>query len=135
MLITEIADQVAQLLEPDPLLRDDGRAEPTVFEADLLYVWAPSETFEPIGQECEQRDFLLRAAWVIETDDTELRSRETSDAIATKSEAYRAAVASQRALTPWYEGLHVEGVDHETLSAIDARGFLMDLTGYRIEDD
>lgn len=135
MLITTIADKVAELLEADATLRDDNRAEPALFESDRLYVWCPSESFEVIGQEMEQRDFLLRAAWVIESDEVELRIRATSDAIATKAEAYRAAVASQRAQTPWYEGLHVEGVDYESLAAIDARGFLMDLTGYRIEDD
>ena len=131
MTVLDIADQLAQLLEPDPELRDDSRAQPAVYEVDKLYLWAPAETFEVISTgPLEQRNFALRAAWVIASDEVELRSRETSDAIAARAEAMRAVVAGKRALDTFWDWLQVDGIDYEDLDGIDARGFYMDLSGY-----
>ncbi len=131
--IIDIADAVAQLLEPDPTMRDDSRAKPYKFESDMLYVWYETETFEPIGDECDQRDFTLFAQWVIESDEVgELRSRETSELVAARAETYWAAVSTQRTHTPEYEGLHVDAIDYSDPDGLDARGFTMTLTGYTI---
>ena len=49
MSILDIADEVAAIIEPDPVLRDDSRARPGLagYLPDTLYLWPVRETYTP----------------------------------------------------------------------------------------
>lgn len=128
-----IADTVAALLEPDKtLLADVQNGEPFTIDEDTLYVWLDEEGFgsEDTG-ESDRHIFSLGVAWATDaTDETDTRSRETSEAIDTRVDSIVRTVRAARASDGYWEWLQVDRVSYDDPSTHELRGFEMRLSGY-----
>lgn len=137
MSILAICDELATLIEPDASLRDDTRARPVAYpamEADRLALWPVSETFaaDTTGDTDEER-FRVRIAWTADASFEQAsgtRERSTADLIVAKADAIATVVRQNRAALS-FEWVQVDRVDYETLTTLETRGLLMDLSGYQ----
>ena len=137
MNVSDIANEILPLIEPDETQRDDTlyrlRIPPSKLVPGITYLWLRRETFGPDGQgPIERRSFWFRVAWVSDhaagTGGIE-DERAVSTLIAARAEAIRAVVDVNRA-GDHFEWLQTDQIDYESLAATEVRGFYLDLSGW-----
>lgn len=134
--VLDVLDELAALLEPDPMLRDDSGDRPGIdsLAEDRLYLWALREPFTLVSMGYEDRaGFVVQAAWAAERMlADEPARREVTERIVARARALRDALAAVAGRGTTFDQAHVDEVDYEGLRALDVRGFTATISGYRI---
>lgn len=146
----DVVDAIRNLLEPTPgaVTVHDNAAAPLDAEVDIaaneqhLWVWLVEDTHElsGAGNPPEEREVFEIDAMYITVDSGEReqgkRLRSVSQSLDTKLHAYTALIAANRSRyangtrAPW-DHLATSVSSLEDYRGLDARGFVLRITGYR----
>jgi hypothetical protein len=132
--ILDIADELAQLIEPDPTLRDDSRVRPASVDPDMLYLW-PARTLYATDDTSGRADVLrfeVHALWAADRLGEGDPDRSVTEAVLERmAEVAAVLVANPGGET--YEQLGGVSFDLESPRGFDVRGFELVAVGYTKE--
>jgi hypothetical protein len=140
--LLDVSDEVRAVLEPGTNVagtiakHDDSGADPFLYEPDHIYAWPGRSVFVVEGDgSLDLERFTVHVAYVADSGTeqaAQLRSRDVSEVVDAKAKAYAAAIRANRTRTGIWEHIQVDAVDWDRLRALEVRGFVMDLSGYRL---
>ena len=134
--IYAVAREIAVLLEPDDTLRDGAYARPVTFVPGRSYVWPRRDTFVVDDMNPTWREtFELRCAYAVAAPhEIDVRDPLVTSALEAHAEAY-ISVIRHTLSGQTFDSVWITAVDYEMLVTLEARGFYMDLAGYRRRTD
>lgn len=137
--ILDIADELAELIEPDPTLRDDSRVQPAAYEPDTLYLWPAREVYIGVttgsASSIDAEEHVeLRVAWAADRLGEGDPDRSVTDEVVARADALGQTLRAHPSGAT-YEQMSVASVDYEVLRGFDVRGFQATLVGWVLRDD
>lgn len=129
---------VADVPIPDGTVRDITGADPSPYEAGMLYGWPSVDRFVPDGTGgMDEARFTLRLAVCVDAAEGPglPRDRDVSEVLDAAVVAIRGWVAGHRASGGLWEWLQLDAANYDDIRGSDYRGVRLDLSGYRELED